>query len=97
MKTDTGKYPLIEFAEAEKKLLLQIIDGDRGLNYPNKTEMSPNGYCLFLNTSNIKNDTFDLSSGEYITLEKDLKLRKGKLIKKDIVLTTRGTVGSVAH
>lgn len=97
MKNSIAKYSLIEFIEAEKKSLLQIIDGDRGVNYPNKTEMAQNGYCLFLNTSNIKDDNFDLSSGDYITLEKDLKLRKGKLIRKDIVLTTRGTVGSVAH
>ena len=97
MKNSIAKHPLNEFIEAEKKSLLQIIDGDRGVNYPNKTEMAPNGYCLFLNTSNIKNDNFDLSSGDYISIEKDLKLRKGKLIRKDIVLTTRGTVGSVAH
>lgn len=28
---------------------IQIIDGDRGKNYPKGRDFSPNGYCLFLN------------------------------------------------
>lgn len=75
---------------------IKIIDGDRGTNYPNKSEFSTEGYCLFLNTGNIKNDSLDFSSCEFISENKNALLRKGKLLKQDIVLTTRGTVGSVA-
>jgi len=79
-----------------KNSSLQIIDGDRGTNYPKKNEFSTSGYCLFLSTSNIKNDVFDFSTADFITEQKDALLRKGKLARNDIVITTRGTVGSVA-
>ena len=29
--------------------LAEIIDGDRGKNYPQQHEFSDEGYCLFLN------------------------------------------------
>lgn len=76
---------------------IQIIDGDRGKNYPSKAELLPEGFCVFLNTSNVSSDGFDFTKVEFITKEKDAKLRKGKLKKFDIVLTTRGTVGNSAY
>lgn len=76
---------------------IEIIDGDRGKNYPQKKDFYSEGYCLFLNTGNIKDDKFYLSNCDFITENKDQSLRKGKLKRKDIVLTTRGTVGSVAY
>jgi type I restriction enzyme, S subunit len=75
---------------------ISIVDGDRGTNYPRKDEFNESGYCLFLNTGNIKNDKLDFSKNDFITKQKDLTLRKGKLMDNDIILTTRGTVGSVA-
>ena len=74
---------------------ISIIDGDRGNNYPKKDEFNDFGYCLFLNTGNLKNDKFDFSKSDFITQEKDATLRKGKLIYNDIVLTTRGTIGNI--
>jgi type I restriction enzyme S subunit len=76
---------------------IAIIDGDRGKNYPAKEEFSPEGFCLFLNTGNIQNDTFDFTNCDFITENKDALLRKGKLSRNDIVLTTRGTVGSIGY
>ena len=76
---------------------IQIIDGDRGINYPKKEEFKKEGYCLFLNTSNVKNGYFDFSECDFISKERDSMLRKGKLKKGDIVLTTRGTVGNTAY
>jgi type I restriction enzyme, S subunit len=75
---------------------ISILDGDRGSNYPSKDEFSESGYCLFLNTGNIKDDKFDFSKNDFITEQKDSILRKGKLVFNDIILTTRGTVGSIA-
>ena len=33
--------------------LAEIIDGDRGKNYPQQHEFLEEGYCLFLNTGNV--------------------------------------------
>lgn len=75
---------------------IDIIDGDRGVNYPKQEEFYPEGDCLFLNAGNVTTKGFDFSSCAYITKEKDTILRKGKLQYGDVVLTTRGTVGNVA-
>jgi type I restriction enzyme S subunit len=76
--------------------LADIIDGDRGVNYPKQDEFYSDGYCLFLNAGNVTKNGFAFSNNAYITDEKDKALRKGKLSRNDIVLTTRGTVGNVA-
>lgn len=75
---------------------IEIIDGDRGKNYPSEGELLDNGYCLFLSTKNVREHGFDFSSCQFITNEKDNLLRKGKLRINDLVLTTRGTVGNIA-
>ena len=72
---------------------LDIIDGDRGTNYPTQTEFASNGHCLFLNAGNVTKSGFKFSDTAFITKDKDGLLRKGKLQKYDVVLTTRGTVG----
>lgn len=77
--------------------LVEIIDGDRGTNYPSIEEMFDNDFCLFLNAGNVTKIGFDFSETKFITKEKDEKLRKGKLKRNDIVLTSRGTVGNVAY
>jgi len=75
--------------------LLEIIDGDRGVNYPNGSDFQDEGYCLFMNTKNVRPDGFEFESTMFITEEKDRLLRKGKLQREDVVLTTRGTIGNV--
>lgn len=74
----------------------EIIDGDRGKNYPNADEFSDEGYCLFLNAKNVTASGFNFDNCMYITKEKDDILRKGKLSRGDVVLTTRGTIGNLA-
>lgn len=80
----------------EMPLICEIIDGDRGKNYPKSEEFFKDEYCLFLNAKNVTKDGFSFKSCMYITKEKDEKLKKGKLKRGDIVLTTRGTVGNLA-
>lgn len=75
---------------------LEIIDGDRGKNYPSQNEFFSSGHCLFLSTKNVRPNGFDFSDCQFITREKDEVLRKGKLQINDLVLTTRGTVGNIA-
>ncbi len=75
---------------------IAIIDGDRGVNYPKQEEFFEKEYCLFLNTGNVTQEGFVFNSCNFISRQKDEALRKGKLIRNDIVLTTRGTVGNSA-
>lgn len=76
--------------------LCEIIDGDRGKNYPKQEEFSENGFCLFLNAKNVTANGFSFENCTYITEEKDNLLRNGKLSRGDVVLTTRGTLGNLA-
>ena len=94
------KLKIINGKWEEKKLgdknLLQIIDGDRGKNYPKKSDFSQEGYCLFLNTKNVRQDGFDFQATMFITKKKDDVLGNGKLQRNDVLLTTRGTIGNIA-
>ncbi len=74
----------------------EIIDGDRGKNYPTQEDFTESGHCLFLNAKNVTATGFQFDSCMFISEEKDSCLRKGKLIRGDVVLTTRGTVGNIA-
>jgi len=86
-------WPVVEFSEAP----FEIIDGDRGANYPKKEDFSPGGYCVFLSTKNVRPDGFVFDEMDFVTKEKDEQLRKGKLRRGDVVLTTRGTIGNTGH
>jgi type I restriction enzyme S subunit len=87
-----GEWQTLPVAEAP----LEIIDGDRGVNYPKQEDFGSSGDCLFLNTGNVTTSGFSFTERSFITKEKDAALRKGKLKRHDVVLTTRGTVGNVA-
>jgi type I restriction enzyme M protein len=85
-------WPVVAFQDAP----FEIIDGDRGNNYPSKEDFSPDGYCLFLNTKNVRPNGFAFDELAFISQVKDGALRKGKLSRGDVLLTTRGTVGNTA-
>lgn len=76
--------------------IADIIDGDRGINYPSQNDFFEEEYCLFLNAGNVTKIGFNFTNTSYIKKEKDELLRKGKLKRQDIVLTTRGSVGNIA-
>ena len=82
------QLPYKTIKELEANQDIQIIDGDRGKNYPKKEEFKSIGFCVFLNASNIKDDTFVFESIDFISEEKDNLLRKGKLSRNDIIITT---------
>lgn len=91
------------FGELEEKyekynldMIADLIDGDRGKNYPKKDEFFENEYCLFLNAKNVTKNGFKFSLKQFITKEKDEILRKGKLEREDLIITTRGTIGNVS-
>lgn len=74
---------------------IEVIDGDRGKNYPHQDELLREGSCVFLSANNVTSSGFKFDSVVFITEEKDKILRNGKLVRNDIVITTRGTVGNV--
>ena len=76
-----------------KETKIKFIDGDRGDNYPSKRDLTKQGFCIFLDTSNVLENGFNLLEPTFISEEKDRVLGQGKLMKNDIVLTTRGTIG----
>lgn len=82
------KYKLTEIAN--------LVDGDRGSNYPQKSEFFENEYCLFLSTKNVTKNGFMFIKNQFITKEKDEVLRRGKLNRNDLIITTRGTIGNIA-
>lgn len=87
----SGEWEVEEFEQ-----VLKVVDGDRGDNYPSNDELFDNGYCLFLSAKNVTKGGFKFSDCTFITKEKDNLLGNGKVCKKDVVLTTRGTVGNIA-
>jgi type I restriction enzyme S subunit len=80
-----------------KETNLNIIDGDRGNNYPKSYEFFNDGFCLFLSAKNITKNGFKLNEKQFISKEKDNLLRKGKLKNLDIIITTRGSIGHIAY
>jgi type I restriction enzyme S subunit len=80
-----------------KMCSVKLIDGDRGSNYPNKDDFFDKGYCLFLNSSNIKNNLINTDEVMFINEKKHRALGNGSIEIKDIVITTRGTVGSLLY
>ena len=88
---------LSDWSDVNLDSVADIVDGDRGVNYPTQHEFSSYGDCLFLNAGNVTQLGFNFTNCSFITKEKDALLRKGKLRRQDIVLTTRGTVGNVAY
>lgn len=100
---DKNNIPKIRFKGFEncwdKKPLeqqLDVIDGDRGINYPNGKDLLQFGHTLFLSATNVTSDGFKFINNQYITEDKSNSMGNGKLITNDIVVTSRGSVGNVA-
>ena len=76
---------------------ISVIDGDRGNAYPNGDDFSSEGYCLFLSAKNVTKFGFVFDERQFISQAKHRALRKGAVLKGDIVLTPRGTVGNIGY
>jgi len=101
---DGAKVPEVRFKEfsgewKKEKIseIIDVIDGDRGKNYPKENDFSNNDYCLFLNAKNVTKNGFVFDTLKFISKNKDNLMTKGKLKPFDIVLTTRGTLGNFAY
>ena len=76
--------------------LVDVLDGDRGKNYPTSDDFDISGHTLFLNASNVTNDGFLFQDNQFITEEKSNSMGNGKLEEDDIVVTSRGSLGHIA-
>ena len=56
---------MFDFAD----LNIELIDGDRGKNYPKNDEMFEKGYCLFLNAKNVTLNGFVFDEKTKVNLE----------------------------
>ncbi len=76
--------------------ICDIVDGDRGSNYPQKDDYLPDGYCLFLSAKNVTKKGFVFDECQFISEERHRSLRKGNVEIGDIIFTSRGTIGNIA-
>ncbi|MNW26900.1 EcoKI restriction-modification system protein HsdS [compost metagenome] len=99
-KENVPKIRFPGFTDAWEQLELSdvanVMDGDRGKNYPSGDDFSVQGHTLFLNATNVTKDGFSFGNDQYITEEKSNTLGNGKIELNDIVLTSRGSLGHVA-
>lgn len=98
--SNTPKIRFSGFTEdwEQRKLidLVDVLDGDRGKNYPTSDDFDISGHTLFLNASNVTNDGFLFQDNQFITEEKSNSMGNGKLEEDDIVVTSRGSLGHIA-
>ena len=74
--------------------IFEVINGDRGKNYPAKYLLSNKGNIPFISALNLDGRT--VSNDEkllYMSEEQYQKLRAGKLVKNDTVICIRGSLG----
>ena len=64
---------------------IEVLDGDRGHNYPNGDDLKEQGHTLFLSASNVTKNGFSIHTRQYITKEKSQSLGNGKLKLNDIM------------
>ena len=70
----------------------QMINGDRGKNYPSGEDFVPMG-IPFVNAGHLQEGRVDFSSMNYITEEKYALLSQGKMRRNDILYCLRGSLG----
>ncbi|PPA83592.1 restriction endonuclease subunit S [Brevibacillus laterosporus] len=77
--------------------VVDVLDGDRGKNYPSGNDLLEKGHTVFLNANNITKNGFSFEEMQYITEQKSNSMGNGKVNIGDTILTSRGTVGNIAY
>lgn len=70
----------------------EFINGDRGINYPSKSDFVSIG-IPFINAGHISKNKLNFREIDFITEQKYLKLNSGKIKKNDILFCLRGSLG----
>ena len=91
------RVPKLRFPEftddwEQRKLsdMVDVLDGDRGKNYPTSDDFDISGHTLFLNASNVTNDGFLFQDNQFITEVKSNSMGNGKLEEDDTLKTEYG-------
>ena len=58
--------------------LVDVLDGDRGKNYPTSDDFDISGHTIFLNASNVTNNGFLFQDNQFITEEKSNNMASWK-------------------
>lgn len=85
-----------EWEQRKLSDIVDVLDGDRGKNYPTSDDFDDSGHTLFLNASNVTNEGFLFQDNQFITEEKSNSMGNGKLEEDDIIITSRGSLGHIA-
>lgn len=75
------------------KDIVEIINGDRGKNYPSKNKLSNQGYAPFVSAVNINNGKVSNDGLLFLSKDQYEKLSRGQLHKGDLILCIRGSLG----
>ena len=75
------------------KDVFQLINGDRGKNYPSKSKLKNIGNIPFISAVNIQNGTISKDNLLYLSEAQYKLLGSGKLKKNDFVFCLRGSLG----
>lgn len=73
--------------------ITNILNGDRGKNYPAKNKLSKTGKFPFISASNLENGEILTENLSFLTDEQYEKLRAGKLKENDLLFCIRGSLG----
>lgn len=95
----TGKKRLGNFSgewfDCTLDSIAYVLNGDRGVNYPSGDDFIEYG-IPFINAGNISNNIVDISTVDYISIEKYNSLGGVKIQKNDIIFCLRGSLGKCA-
>ena len=74
----------------------ELINGDRGKNYPAKSKLNKNGDIPFISASNLNEGEIDVENLLYLSEEQFNLLNSGKVEKNDLLFCLRGSLGKFA-
>jgi type I restriction enzyme S subunit len=83
------------WAWAKLEALANLINGDRGENYPSQASLVETG-IPFINAGHLDNGRIDFSTMSYITEERFAALGGGKVRSGDVLYCLRGSLGKAA-
>lgn len=73
--------------------ITDILNGDRGKNYPSKDKLSATGEIPFISAGNLENGQILKENLLFLNNEQYEKLRAGKLKEDDLLFCIRGSLG----
>lgn len=73
--------------------IAELINGDRGKNYPAKSKLSTTSGIPFISAINLSNEGIRKDNLYYLSQEQYNLLSRGKLKKNDLIFCLRGSLG----